>query len=195
MNKKNVSRGDELSPLEAAARMDVLRRQIEYHSRKYYDEDSPEIEDAEYDRLLRELEDLERAHPGLSASSSPTRKVGGTVRRDLPKVTHPVPLQSLNDVFSEAEFRDSLNRMEASLRESPLVGPVSYVVERKIDGLSVSLEYADGRFVRGATRGDGMVGEDVTENLRTVGGIPLQLREPVPYLVARAEVLHGHPDV
>jgi len=193
MKKKNVSRGVEPSPLEAAARIEELRRQIEYHSRKYYDEDNPEIEDAEYDRMLRELEDLERAHPGLSDSASPTRKVGGTARRDLPKVSHPVPLQSLNDVFSESEFRESLDRMEETLRDSSVTEPVSYVVERKIDGLSVSLEYVNGRFVRGATRGDGMVGEDVTDNLRTVGGIPSQLREVVPYLVARAEVYMDTP--
>lgn len=188
MKKDQVSQGNGLSPLEAAAQIETLRQQIEFHNRKYYDEDSPEIDDAEYDRLLRELEDLERAYPGLTTSISPTRKVGGTARRDLPKVTHPVPLQSLNDVFSESEFRAALERMEESLAGTPWGDGVSYVAERKIDGLSVSLEYVDGQFVRGATRGDGLVGEDVTANLRTVGGIPAQLREAVPYLVARAEV-------
>ena len=188
MKKDQVSQGNGLSPLEAAAQIETLRQQIEFHNRKYYDEDSPEIEDAEYDRLLRELEDLERAYPGLTASISPTRKVGGTARRDLPKVTHPVPLQSLNDVFSESEFRAALERMEESLAGTSWGDGVSYVAERKIDGLSVSLEYVDGQFVRGATRGDGLVGEDVTANLRTVGGIPARLHEAVPYLVARAEV-------
>lgn len=191
MNQKKKPGADTMPPLEAAGRIDELRRLVEYHNRRYYDEDSPEIEDAEYDRLARELEDLEARYPGLAVPSSPTRKVGGTARRDLPEVTHPIPLQSLADVFTEAEFRDALGRMCETMAAAG--EPPRFVVERKIDGLSVSLEYADGRFTRGATRGNGLVGEDVTENLRSVSGIPLVLRNPVPYLVVRAEVYMDTP--
>ena len=175
-------------PLETAGRIDELRRLVDYHNKKYHDEDSPEIDDAAYDRLSRELKELEAARPGLDTTSSPTRRVGGTVRRDLPKVVHPVPLQSLMDVFGETEFREALERMVGALEDSPWSEDHRFVVERKIDGLSVSLEYADGRFIRGATRGDGQVGEDVTDNLRTVDGIPGSLLEEVPMLVVRAEV-------
>ncbi|HEY5466667.1 MAG TPA: NAD-dependent DNA ligase LigA [Clostridia bacterium] len=174
--------------MEAAGRMEELRRLIEYHNRKYHDEDSPEIEDAAYDRLAQELEDLERACPSLASPASPSARVGGTARRDLPKVVHPVPLMSLTDVFSESDFRDALVRMAATLENTPWAAGPRYVVERKIDGLSVSLEYTGGRFERGATRGDGLVGEDVTENLRAVAGIPAELAEPVPLLVVRGEV-------
>ncbi len=188
MKRKKDQGSAELYPLEASGRITELRGLIGYHNRKYYDEDSPEIDDAEYDRLVLELEELERRNPGLQADSSPTRQVGGTARRDLPKVVHPVPLQSLTDVFSEAEYRDALGRMTAALTEAGWTQEVRFTVERKIDGLSVSLEYRDGRFLRGATRGDGLVGEDVTENLRTVSGVPDILREPLPYLVVRGEV-------
>ncbi len=173
---------------DVAARLDKLRNTIEYHNKKYYDDDNPEIDDAAYDTLIRELEELEAAHPALAQPHSPTRRIGGTARRDLPKISHPVPLQSLNDVFGPQALRQSLARIEEALTGAGWLEPMRYVVEQKIDGLSVSLEYREGRFVRGATRGDGTVGEDVTENLRTVRGIPAVLRTPVPYLVVRGEV-------
>ncbi len=174
--------------VEIAARVDQLRDAIEYHNRKYYDEDNPEIEDAAYDALVRELEELEAAYPMLASTASPTRRVGGTARRDLPKITHPIPLQSLNDVFGEEELMQSLARMEDTLTGAGWQEPVHYVVEHKIDGLSVSLEYRNGHFIRGATRGDGVVGEDVTENLRVVQGIPAVIDVSLPYLVVRGEV-------
>lgn len=144
-------------------RAEELRRLIEYHSKKYYEDDSPEISDFEYDMLFRELEQLEAAYPELVTPDSPTQRVGGRASEKFSKVTHPVPMDSLTDVFDYGELRDFVERAGAGEK---------YSVEPKIDGLSVCLYYEGGRLVRGATRGDGAVGEDVTENLLTVGGIP-----------------------
>jgi DNA ligase (NAD+) len=171
---------------EAEKRIRELREQINYHNRKYYVEDAPEIDDYEYDMLYRELESLEREFPDLRTLDSPTRRVGGPALNTFQKVTHEVVMESLHDSFSEEEMRDFDRRVRETVPE------VTYVVEPKFDGLSVSLEYRDGKFFRGSTRGDGTVGEDVTENLRTIRTIPKTLKEPVPYLEVRGEVYMSH---
>ncbi len=163
-----------------------LRDIINYHSRKYYTEDEPEISDFEYDALMNELKRMEAENPELITPDSPTQRVGGAILEGFEEVTHLVPMQSLNDVFSREEVMDFGRRVAAAV-ENP-----KYVTELKIDGLSVSLEYRDGVFFRGSTRGDGVVGEDVTENLRTVRSIPLKLAEPIPYLEVRGEVFMPH---
>ncbi|MDK2902613.1 MAG: ligase [Clostridiales bacterium] len=155
-------------------RVNELRRIIEHHNYMYYVLDSPEISDAEYDALMRELEQLESEYPELITPDSPTQRVGGQVSGQFQPVVHSVPLLSLNDVFSESEIRDFDRRVRAALNED-----VQYVLEVKIDGLSVALTYQDGLFIRGATRGDGFVGEDVTANLRTIRSIPLRLKMPI----------------
>ena len=167
---------------EARRLLESLRERVRYHSRKYYTEDDPEISDYEYDQLYRQLETLEGEFPDLVTEDSPTRKVGGAVYNTFAAVTHTVPLESLHDSFSEEELRDFHRRV----REA--VGDVEYVVEPKFDGLSVALEYRDGLFVRGSTRGDGVTGEDVTENIRTIRQVPKVLKEPVPFLEVRGEV-------
>ncbi len=163
-----------------------LRELINYHSRKYYTEDDPEISDFEYDALMRRLKALEAADPSLVTPDSPTQRVGGAVLSGFESVAHEVPMQSLNDVFSREEALD-FGRKTAEAVERP-----EYVTELKIDGLSVSLEYRDGVFFRGSTRGDGFVGEDVTENLKTIRTIPLRLKESLPYLEVRGEVFMPH---
>jgi len=165
-------------------RINELREIIEYHNHKYYVEDNPEISDFEYDKLLRELEDLEKEHPELITPDSPTQRVGGKPLEGFETVVHTVQMQSLADVFSESELYEFDNRVRTSLREQS----IEYVVELKIDGLSVSLEYENGVFVRGSTRGDGIVGENITQNLKTIKSIPLRLKEPIPYLEVRGEV-------
>lgn len=159
-------------------RINELRQLLEYHSKKYYVEDAPEIPDYEYDALYRELQELEKAHPEFDSPTSPTKRVGGAVLDKFEKVTHNVPMKSLQDVFSQEELTSAIEKMGAPL----------YAVEYKIDGLSVSLEYENGIFVRGSTRGDGVIGEDITENLKTVNAIPLTLSSPVPYIEVRGEV-------
>lgn len=149
---------------------------------RYYVLDDPQMPDFEYDRLLRELEDLEKAHPELIAPDSPTQRVGGEAISQFQKVQHPVPLMSLQDVFSMDELNDFLSKTLAEFPE------VSFSVEPKIDGLSVALEYENGVFVRGATRGDGTVGEDVTENLKTIHAIPMRLENAPERLIVRGEV-------
>ena len=159
-----------------------LREELKEHSRRYYDEDAPTITDAEYDALLRRLEILEAAHPELDDPTSPTRRVGGHVASGFAPVSHPVPLESLSDVFSEEELTEFCTRMEQEnvTRE--------YTVEPKVDGLSMALFYEDGVFVRGATRGDGRTGEDVTENLKTIRSIPRRLNGVKGRLIVRGEV-------
>lgn len=166
----------------AAARAQELRRTLQYHSHRYYVLDDPEIPDYDYDMLLRELENLEIAYPQLATPDSPTQRVGGDASSTFAKVRHAVPMESLQDVFSKEELRTFYERLSGA------VGNAETVAEPKIDGLSVSLEYENGRFVRGSTRGDGIVGEDVTENLKTIRSIPLELPEPVPLLEVRGEV-------
>lgn len=167
----------------AKSRIDELRASLEHHSRLYYVYDSPEISDYEYDAMFRELVTLESEYPEFDSPSSPTKRVGGKVLDRFDKVGHTVPLGSLTDVFSAEELRDYLTRTAA------VAGDLAeYSVEPKIDGLSVALTYRNGEFLLGATRGDGLVGEDVTENLKTVMSIPLRLTEPLPYLCVRGEV-------
>ena len=166
----------------AETRMRELESLLEYHSHRYYVLDDPEISDAEYDRLFRELQDLEAAHPDLASPQSPTRRVGGQVADRFEKVRHQGVMGSLADVFSEDEFR----AFDARIRET--APDADYCVECKFDGLSVALEYRNGRFVQGLTRGDGIYGEDVTQNLMTVRSLPLTLKESVPHLIVRGEV-------
>ncbi len=167
---------------QAAQRVKALRLEIEYHNQKYYVEDQPEIDDYEYDMLYRELQQLEAQFPELLTADSPTQKVGGAAINLFTPVVHQVPLESLHDSFSEEELFD-FDRKVRAVVEDPV-----YIVEPKIDGLSVAIEYRDGVYVRGSTRGDGSVGEDVTENIRTIRTVPLKLKTPVPYLEVRGEV-------
>lgn len=166
----------------------ALREQIRYHGRKYYTEDAPEISDFAYDALFRRLEDLEAQFPELITEDSPTNQVGGAVYNTFAPVVHGAPMGSLHDVFSEEELRDFDRRVRESV-EDP-----EYVAEPKFDGLSVALEYVDGVFTRGSTRGDGVTGEDVTENLRTIPTIPKRLAEPLPFLEVRGEVYLSDQD-
>lgn len=162
---------------------EVLKKEIAYHSHRYYVLDAPEITDAEYDKLMRTLLDYEREHPELVTADSPSQKIGGVILEGFQSVTHAVQMQSLQDAFSKEEVTDFDKRVSDALGYD-----AHYAVEYKIDGLSVSLEYENGVFVRGSTRGDGNVGEDVTENLKTIGSIPLRLLEDVEYLEVRGEV-------
>ena len=168
---------------EAELRAEELREKIKYNSRLYYENDAPEISDYEYDMMFRELENLEAEYPEIKTPDSPTVRVGGKALDKFEKYVHTVRMGSLTDVFSYDELCDFTDRMMEELG-----GDVEYSVEPKIDGLSVSLIYRDGVFVRGATRGDGDVGEDVTENLKTIKSIPLRLTESLPYLCVRGEV-------
>jgi DNA ligase (NAD+) len=167
--------------METKERIEKLRAQLTYHSKRYYVDDDPEISDFEYDRMYAELLALEAEHPELDDPASPTHRVGGAALDKFEKVTHGVPLNSLSDVFSFEELRDFLTRVGAILPNA------AYSVEPKIDGLSVALRYENGVFVSGATRGDGLVGEDVTQNLKTIFSIPLRLAEPLT-LTVRGEV-------
>ena len=179
----------------AKKRIIELREITSYHAKKYYDEDNPEISDFEYDMLMLELRNLENQYPDLITSDSLTQHVGGTVKEGFEKVEHEVPLQSLQDIFDFNELyafdervRKTLEKEENSNREK-----VKYIVETKIDGLSVALEYKNGIFVRGATRGNGLVGEDITENLKTIKNIPKKIKEPIDIIV-RGEVFIGKRD-
>ena len=162
--------------------IEQLTKQLERHNYLYYVMDSPEIADYEYDQMLRRLETLEAEHPELASPLSPTRRVGGAALPQFEKVEHAVPLESLQDVFSMEELAEFDQRVRESLPQ------VEYTVEPKVDGLSVALEYVDGKFVRGATRGDGLVGEDVTENLKTIRSIPMTLEDAPHRLIVRGEV-------
>lgn len=166
----------------AKNKIDELVRVINYHNDRYYNSDEPEISDFEYDRLLRELEELEAEFPELAYEDSPTKRVGGEASEKFSSVTHTVPMESLHDSFSKDEMRDFDRRVRAVV-DNPV-----YDVEPKIDGLSVSAEYRNGIFVRGSTRGDGTVGEDITENLKTIKSLPKRLNRMIPYLEVRGEV-------
>lgn len=166
----------------AKKRAEELRDILNYHSHKYYVEDSPEIEDFEYDRLMRELSDIEDKYPELVMPDSPTRRVGGNADGQFEPVEHSVQMASLQDAFSV----DELIAFDKRVRE--VVSDAVYVVEPKIDGLSVSVEYENGVFFRGSTRGDGIVGENVSANLCTVGSIPLKIKENLPSIEVRGEV-------
>jgi DNA ligase (NAD+) len=172
--------------VDVRGRIEELREQIRYHNRRYYVEDAPEISDAEYDALYNELESLEAEHPELVTPDSPTQRVGGEPLEGFEEVRHTVPMLSLSNARQTGEL------VEWDARVRRLLGPDEeprYVTELKIDGLAVSLRYEDGRFVRGATRGNGMVGEDVTQNMRTVRAIPDRLDDDPPgVLEPRGEV-------
>ncbi len=168
--------------MEAKQRIEFLTQLLNDANYRYYVLDDPQMPDFEYDRYLRDLEELEQAHPELAKEDSPTRRVGGAALDKFEKVTHRVPLMSLQDVFSDEELTDFLYKVR---QQEP---DAAFSVEPKIDGLSVALEYVDGKFVRGATRGDGNVGEDVTENLKTIRSIPMTIPEAPAHLIVRGEV-------
>ena len=167
---------------QAKQTIDQLTELVLYHSRRYYDQDAPEIEDYEYDKLLHQLMDLEESYPQFAHADSPTKRIVGQVKNTFEPVEHKVQMGSLQDVFTPEEVYAFHERIKEVVAD-----PV-YVVEPKIDGLSVSLEYRDGIFVRGSTRGDGFVGEDVTLNVKTIQSIPKKLLEPLPFLEVRGEV-------
>lgn len=168
--------------MELKEKMDRMVEELNAANYRYYVLDDPTMDDRDYDLKLRELEELEQAHPELARADSPTKRVGGEALSKFEKVTHPVPLNSLQDVFSKEELSDFVDRMLAADPDTV------FSVEPKIDGLSVALEYENGQFVRGATRGDGNVGEDVTENLRTIHTIPMVLENAPERLIVRGEV-------
>ena len=167
---------DELQQIAA------LRAQLNEWSHQYYDLDAPTVSDFEYDRTLRTLEELEAKHPEAITPDSPTQRVGGSALNTFESVRHPVPLESLQDVFSDGELLEFLERIKSGTND-PM-----FLVEPKVDGLSIALEYVDGVFLRGATRGDGQTGEDVTENLRTIKSIPMRLKGAPRRLIVRGEV-------
>ena len=167
---------------EIEKKIEELRKTLRYHSDRYYNDDAPEIEDYEYDMMMRELKGLEEKYPEYDAPDSPTKKVGGVADNSFESVAHSVRMESLQDAFSKDELREFSNRVEDTVLD------VNYVVEPKIDGLSVSLEYRDGVFLRGSTRGNGDVGEDVSGNLRVIHNIPLKLNKSIPYIEVRGEV-------
>ena len=168
-----------MNPKERIKELTAILTEANY---RYYVLDDPRMPDFEYDHLLRELEELEAANPELAAADSPTKRVGGEALKQFEKVVHPVPLMSLQDVFSMEELNEFLEKTMAAEEN------VEFSVEPKIDGLSVALEYVNGQFVKGATRGDGNVGEDVTENLKTIRAIPMTIENAPPRLIVRGEV-------
>ena len=177
---------------QAKERIEELRKKTEYYATKYYDDDKPEISDFEYDMMMVELRNLEKDFPEFASKDSLTQKVGGHVKEGFEKVTHEVPLQSLQDVFSLEEVEEFDERIKKQAVENG-VKNLKYVVETKIDGLSAALEYKNGVFVRGATRGNGLVGEDVTENLKTVKTIPMEINDKINITV-RGEVFISKKD-
>ena len=168
--------------MDPKERIEELTALLNDANHRYYVLDNPTMPDFEYDRLLRELENLEKAYPELAKADSPTKRVGGQALSQFEKVQHPVPLMSLQDVFSLEELNEFLEKIIAA------EGTTAFSVEPKIDGLSVALEYVDGHFIRGATRGDGNVGEDVTENLKTIRSIPMVIENAPARLIVRGEV-------
>jgi len=172
-----------MDTLEAKAKIEALKAEVEEHSRHYYDEDAPTISDFEYDKLIHTLKDLEDEFPQFRTPDSPTQKVGGHVSSQFSPVKHEVPLESLMDVFSHEELFAFGERVDAAV-----AGEKLFDVEPKIDGLSIAVEYRDGKFWRGATRGDGQTGEDVTENLRTIRSLPKELKNAPSRIIVRGEV-------
>lgn len=169
--------------MDAKTEIEKLRNEIEYHNKLYYVDDAPVISDYDYDMLMVRLIKLEEEHPELITPTSPTQRVGGAALSQFTQVTHQVPLESLSDVFSYEELADFGVRMDQALGSDRI-----FCVEPKVDGLSMSLEYENGYFVRGATRGDGLVGEDVTENLKTVRSLPMHIVDAPAHLIVRGEV-------
>lgn len=171
---------------DTVKRAEKLRKDLNYYSYRYYVDNENDIDDYEYDMMMRELKAIEEEYPELITPGSPTRRVGGEATNMFESVAHTVKMESLQDAFSFDEIRDFDRRVKDAVTNA------TYVVEPKIDGLSVSLEYRDGVFVRGSTRGDGSVGEDITANLRTVRAIPLRLKTDLPFIEVRGEVYMPH---
>lgn len=167
---------------EIQKKIEELRKTLRYHSDRYYNDDSPEIEDYEYDMMMRELQELEEKYPEYDSPDSPTKRVGGSADNSFESVVHAVRMESLQDAFSKDELYDFDKRVHV------VVDRPQYCVEPKIDGLSVSLEYRNGVFVRGSTRGDGDVGEDVSGNLKVIHNVPLKLNKAIPFIEVRGEV-------
>jgi DNA ligase (NAD+) len=178
------------APKQIKSRVEALRRQIAHHNYRYYALDDPEIPDADYDALMRELESLEAQYPGLIAPDSPTQRVGGAPSEAFAEVEHGAPMLSLANAFGEQELTD----FDRRVRERLNVDEVDYTAETKLDGLAVSLRYENGTLVRGATRGDGIRGEDVTANVKTIKAVPLKLRgnEYPRVIEVRCEVFMTH---
>lgn len=181
-----------MNKTEAKKRMEELTKKTSYYAKKYYDDDKPEISDFEYDMLILELKELEKKYPEYITKDSYTQHVGGNVKAGFSKVEHEVPLLSMQDIFSLEEIDEYVNKIQKQAEENKIENK-NFVVETKIDGLTASLEYKDGIFVRGSTRGNGLVGEDVTENLKTIKNIPKELTEKVNIIV-RGEVFISSKD-
>ena len=177
---------------KAKQRIEELRKQTEYYAKKYYDEDKPEISDFEYDMLMLELRNLEKEFPEFTDKESLTQKVGGKVKEGFGKVEHEIPLLSMQDIFSLQEVDEYIEKIKKQAVEKKIQNQ-SFVVETKIDGLTAALEYKDGILVRGATRGNGQIGEDVTENIKTIKNLPLELKEKIDITV-RGEVFISKAD-
>ena len=175
---------------QAKKRAEELRPLLQYYTQKYFD-DEQVVSDYEYDMLMRELKQIEKEYPELITKDSPTQRVGSSIKKGFAKVTHEVPLQSLQDVFTFEEVEEFDERMQKAAIEYGR--PLDYVVETKIDGLSSSIEYRNGKYFKGATRGNGLVGEDVTENIATIKTVPKELKEPISITV-RGEVFIGKTD-
>lgn len=176
---------------QAKKRAEELRPLLQYYTKKYFD-DEQVVSDYEYDMLMRELKQIENEYPELITEDSPTQRVGtGAIKKGFEKVTHEVPLQSLQDVFTFEEVEEFDQRMQKAAIE--FSRPLDYVVETKIDGLSSAIEYRNGKLYRGATRGNGIVGEDVTQNISTIKHVPKELKEPISITV-RGEVFIGKTD-
>ena len=175
------------SPAEAAKRAEFLRAELERHNRLYYAEAAPEISDREFDRLLRELQDLEAAHLELATADSPTRRVGGAPLGSFAPVAHAVPMMSLDNTYSIDEMRE----FDARIRKALGAESVDYVLEPKVDGVSISLRYERGVLKTAATRGDGKTGDDITANARTIRTIPLRIPTDAPVLEVRGEAFLG----
>ncbi|MEK6571617.1 MAG: NAD-dependent DNA ligase LigA, partial [Bacteroidota bacterium] len=174
-------------------RIEKLRKEIREHDYRYHVLAEPTISDAEYDKLIRELIELESAHPDLLTPDSPSQRVGGQPTKEFPAVTHSTPMLSLSNVYSEEEVHDFDRRVQTLLGRQPY----RYVCELKFDGVAISLKYEDGIFVRGATRGDGVQGDEITNNLKTIGSIPLRLRTNEKYMMnieVRGEVFMKKQD-
>ena len=181
-----------LDKKQAEKRIKELREQTEYYAQKYYDEDKPEISDFEYDMLMLELRNLEKDFPEFISKESLTQHVGGKVKEGFKKVEHRIPLLSMQDIFSIEEIMEFVEKIRNRAKEENIENN-NFVVETKIDGLTAALEYKDGIFVRGSTRGNGQVGEDVTENLKTIKNIPKKLKENIDIIV-RGEVFISKAD-
>ena len=175
---------------QAKKRAEELRPLLKYYTQKYFD-DEQVVSDYEYDMLMRELKQIEKEYPELITEDSPTQRVGASIKKGFEKVTHEVPLQSLQDVFTFEEVEEFDERMKEAAEKYNR--PLEYVVETKIDGLSSAIEYVNGKLVRGATRGNGTIGEDVTENISTIKTVPKTLKEPISITV-RGEVFIGKED-